>query len=54
MTVMHIRVFMSASIVLLPRLSIFGVSCGIVRVVFSVSSRWSNPSHIQRCWRARL
>ncbi|CAN0838110.1 hypothetical protein LINGRAHAP2_LOCUS1991 [Linum grandiflorum] len=53
MTVMHIRVFLSASIVLLPRLSIFRASCGIVQIVFPVNSGWSNPSPVQRCWKAR-
>ncbi|CAN0906605.1 hypothetical protein LINGRAHAP2_LOCUS24354 [Linum grandiflorum] len=38
MSVTNIRVFPRASIVLLPRLSVSGVSCGIVRIVFSISS----------------
>ncbi|CAN0881892.1 hypothetical protein LINGRAHAP2_LOCUS14488 [Linum grandiflorum] len=45
---------MSASIGLLPHLSFSGASCGIVQIVFSVSSGWSSPFPVQRCWRPRL
>ncbi|CAN0903495.1 hypothetical protein LINGRAHAP2_LOCUS22599 [Linum grandiflorum] len=54
MMVMHFQVFLSMSFVLLPRLSVSRASCGIVRIVFSFSLGWSNPSPVQRCMRARL
>ncbi|CAN0920364.1 hypothetical protein LINGRAHAP2_LOCUS32005 [Linum grandiflorum] len=49
-----IQIFLSASIGLLPHLSVSGASCGIVWIVFSVSSGWSSPFPVQRCWRPRL
>ncbi|CAN0919239.1 hypothetical protein LINGRAHAP2_LOCUS31334 [Linum grandiflorum] len=48
------RIFLSVSIRPLPHLSVYGASCGIVRIVFSVSSGWSSPFPVQRCWRLRL
>ncbi|CAN0917150.1 hypothetical protein LINGRAHAP2_LOCUS30113 [Linum grandiflorum] len=39
---------------MLPHLSVSGASCGIARIVFSVSSGWSSLFLVKRCWLARL
>ncbi|CAN0847874.1 hypothetical protein LINGRAHAP2_LOCUS5219 [Linum grandiflorum] len=46
MTMPHIRVFLNASFVWFPRLFVSGASCGIVEIVFSISSGWTNPSPV--------